>query len=197
MEPSRYVVESLSQLQAIASPIRQEIIDVIQARGQCSIGDLAEELGRPADGLYYHVRALLAEGLLRQSSRKADNGRDERVLETAAKGSLMVAGHDPKDPATIAAKEKLVGSALKIALKDFAASLGSGQAVLEGRARNLTAGRVKSRLAGAELARVNRLFDEILSILTEPQEDSAAPLFSFAWVLAPVEAKPKRRTPKT
>src|SRR5262245_47733719 len=49
---------------ALASPVRQEIIDTLEALGGATIAELAGALGRPADGLYYHVRRLVRAGLL-------------------------------------------------------------------------------------------------------------------------------------
>ncbi|HET9620627.1 MAG TPA: helix-turn-helix domain-containing protein, partial [Kofleriaceae bacterium] len=44
---------------ALASPVRQEILDTVEALGgTATIAELAAQLGRPADGLYYHVTVL-------------------------------------------------------------------------------------------------------------------------------------------
>ena len=193
-DTQRYVLETLSQLQAISSPIKQEIIDVIQSRGQCSISDIAEELGRPADGLYYHVKALLKGQLLVEVGSTTRVGQREKIYNTSQSGSLMEAGYDLSDPEKVEAMNKIVSSMLKIALKDFKAGLESKAAVVEGDGRNLSACRIKSRLTDGEVRQVNGLLAQIAAVFDHQRHENTENLYSIAWVLAPIETKPKRRT---
>jgi predicted transcriptional regulator len=48
---------------ALTSPVRIEMIGILQTHGPSSIRELAVRLGRPADGLYHHVRTLLRAGM--------------------------------------------------------------------------------------------------------------------------------------
>ena len=57
-------------IEALASPMRQRIMDRIEAIGPCSIRDLALSLDVAADSLYYHVRRLQQIGLLSVGSRR-------------------------------------------------------------------------------------------------------------------------------
>lgn len=193
-DTQRYILESLSQLQAISSPIKQEIIDVIQSRGPSSISDIAEELGRPADGLYYHVKALLKEHLLIEVGASKKAGQRKKRYDTSRSGSLMEAGYDQSDPDKIMAMNQIVSSMLKIAMKDYSAGINSTAAVVEGEGRNLSACRIKGRLTDGEVRKVNRLLAELFSVFSHQKKDSSENLYSIAWVLAPIEAKPKRRT---
>jgi len=40
-----------SAIAVLASPVRQEIVDTVEAAGGATIAELAIQLGRPADGL--------------------------------------------------------------------------------------------------------------------------------------------------
>ena len=193
-DSERYILDSLSQLQAISSPIKQEIIDVIQARGQCSISDIAEELGRPADGLYYHIKALVKEQLVVETGTAKKAGQVEKIYNTLQSGSLMEAGYDQSDPEKIEAMNKIVSSMMKIAVKDFSEGLNSDAAIVEGEDRNLSATRIKGRLTNGEVRRVNSLLAELVSVFSHQRRENSENLYSFAWVLAPIAAKPKRRT---
>lgn len=193
-DSQRYILEKLSQLQAISSPVKQEIIDVIQSRGQCSIGDIADELGRPADGLYYHIRALVKDQLLVEVGFTKKTGQREKIYNTSQSGSLMEAGYDQSDPEKVDAMNKIVSSMLKIALKDFKAGLNSKVAVVEGDGRNLSACRIKSRLTYNEVRRVNSLLAQVAAVFNHQRQENTENLYSIAWVLAPIEARPKRRT---
>ena len=77
-------IERLPQLKALVSPVRQDIVDTLQTLGTASTTDLAEQLGRPADGLYYHVRALLKAGLVVPAGTRPQGGRNEALYRTAA-----------------------------------------------------------------------------------------------------------------
>ena len=58
-------ITAVTAIAALGSPVRQEIIDTVELLGgKATIAELAAQLGRPADGLYYHVRRLVAVGLL-------------------------------------------------------------------------------------------------------------------------------------
>ena len=49
------------------STVRQEIVDTIEALGgDAAVADIAAHLGRPADGIYYHLRRLVDSGVLRE-----------------------------------------------------------------------------------------------------------------------------------
>lgn len=59
MAPTRpvYFVRGKRQLAALAAAARQEVVDVLAEMGSVSVAELAAALGRPADALYFHLRA--------------------------------------------------------------------------------------------------------------------------------------------
>src|SRR5476651_758097 len=60
-------IEDAKKIAVLAAPARIEIIGMLEALGgTATVAALAEQLGRPADGLYYHLRALLRVGLIEQ-----------------------------------------------------------------------------------------------------------------------------------
>ena len=66
------VIEGKAALTALVSTVRQEIVDTVEALGgDAAVADIAAQLGRPADGIYYHLRRLVDGGVLRESD---DNG---------------------------------------------------------------------------------------------------------------------------
>jgi len=69
------VLENKAALTALVSTVRQEIVDTIEALGgDAAVADIAAHLGRPADGIYYHLRRLVEGGVLREVDA-ADGGR--------------------------------------------------------------------------------------------------------------------------
>src|SRR5687768_8664088 len=62
---NRRAISDPAQIRLLSSPVRQEIVDTLSAfGGEASVAALAEQLGRPADGLYYHLRALVRGALV-------------------------------------------------------------------------------------------------------------------------------------
>ena len=65
-------VTHLDQIETLSSPARQGILSSVETYGPCSISEIADNLGRPADSLYYHIRKMTRVGLLvDRGSRRA------------------------------------------------------------------------------------------------------------------------------
>ncbi len=70
---------TLAQVKALASPMRQRILDELIREGPRSVGELCEALGTPRSTLYHHVRRLHDVGLLVDRGPRAARTRPERV----------------------------------------------------------------------------------------------------------------------
>jgi DNA-binding transcriptional ArsR family regulator len=67
-------IEDADEIALLASPTRIEIVDTLEALGSAvTVAELAAALGRPADGLYYHLRQLSDGGLIEEEA--APDGR--------------------------------------------------------------------------------------------------------------------------
>ena len=196
---NHHFIESLQQIKAVCSPIRQEIMDTVIVKGKCSITEIADDLGRPADGLYYHMKALIKEQLLIAVGENKNNPRQETLYSLTKEGSLIEVKYNQTDAQKVQAINKMVKSMLKISMKDFENGLTHTGAVFEGESRNLWAARIKSRLNQKQIKKANYHLQELLSIFkgTKNSKDkndySSKNLYALQWVLAPVKAQPKRR----
>ncbi len=88
------VITDVAAVEALAYPLRQELIDTVTAfGGEAAAGELAEHLGRPVDGLYYHLRLLVKRGLLDEAVTRNRAGRQERRYRLAGggRGTLRLA----------------------------------------------------------------------------------------------------------
>src|SRR5262245_10366834 len=95
-----------SAIAVLASPVRQELFDTIEALGGvATISELADQLGRPADGLYYHVERLRRAGLLVAAPvGRSPAGRSERRYRLPVRaGRPLGLGYRPRDPRNVAA----------------------------------------------------------------------------------------------
>src|SRR5262245_53730502 len=82
-------IDRPAQLQALASPVGQELLDGLDAAGPCAISDLAARLGRAPDSLYFHVRELVRVGLVVETERR-QVGRHAFVVYDAADRPLRI-----------------------------------------------------------------------------------------------------------
>jgi hypothetical protein len=180
------LVRDPALIRALRSPLRQEIVDVAQALGPCAVADLARELGRPADGLYYHVRALVAAGLLVPAGERGSGRQREALYATAAPESGLWLLYDPADPENAAAVTAAVGSMLRLTARNFTdAFRPDGEVCCEGPRRNLWAGRSTGWLAPEDLAEVNELLQRLRAVLERPRA-AGKRLHAVTYVVAPV-----------
>lgn len=66
------------------STVRQEVLEGFRLHGPCSIADVADATGRPADSLYRHVKLLLDAGFLEERGFRKGRRNAERVYDAAA-----------------------------------------------------------------------------------------------------------------
>lgn len=72
------------QLSAIAHPLRSTILDLVLERA-ATIGELAAAVGRPHGTVNYHVKVLVAAGMLRVVRTRRVRAMEERYYGRAAR----------------------------------------------------------------------------------------------------------------
>ena len=188
---------NVDQMRVLASPVRIEIVGVFQSHGPLAIRELAEKLGRPADGLYHHVRLLQKAKILRIAATRRVGKRDEAVLELTAERF----GHTEK-PKTAAMRQAIVdtaASALRLANREFR------QAVLveklvrcqpgaprpdEERSRTRLS-RQRSWLTDEDLRELNVMLERMETFLKERMGRKQGRPYALTLALVPLQ-KPKR-----
>ena len=75
----------MQKIAALTTPIRAELAIAIQALGVAAmVAELASQLGRREDGLYYHLRALVQVGLVQVRSNAASTAQAHRQTHRLA-----------------------------------------------------------------------------------------------------------------
>lgn len=188
-KPKTYRIRKPEQVEAIGSAARQEILDTVGRLGTCSIADMARALGRPADGLYFHVRILLKSGLVVESGERNAGLRTETLYSAVAPGATKQLMYGDGTPEVMRAVHAMLGAAVD----DFDKGLGSGLAVTDGPKRNLWAGRNLAWLGPQELLEVNALLWQLSKIFNQPRKEKASELYVLTFGLAPIPVQPVRR----
>ena len=147
------MIREQKQLAALSAAARQEIVDVLERMGTVSITELAAALGRPADALYFHVRALARAGLVQNVGHRVRRNGKEALYRTIAPELQLQ--YEPRNSANRKAVSAIVDSMLRLAMRDFRRSFQAGNVTVSGPKRELWASRKVGRLSPVQVARLN------------------------------------------
>lgn len=188
----RHAVRDPKHVRLLSSPVRQEIVDTLTALGgEASVADMAEHLGRPADGLYYHVRALADGGMVEQ----ATTAEDERRYRLGGEGPGPIRlAYDLSAQGNGLELGAFAKALAQIAVDDFKAAVTGADTVAGGPERELWASRNKGWLSRDDLREVSGLLERLSELTTQPKAPDRERLISLAFVLAPLSPRPRRRS---
>ena len=182
-----YRIEQLPQIRALASPVRQNLVDAVVAEGPCTIAELAERVGRPADALYHHVRRLVATGLLIQEDESVRRAAGRPAVRLTVPGRPMMIAYDQRAPRNVAASTDVVATMLRSARRGFARALAKPGARTWGPRRNLWGARAQGWLTAREIETANALLTKLLAVFPKGKrmKRKGTALHEFTFVLAP------------
>jgi DNA-binding transcriptional ArsR family regulator len=192
MDMSRpYVVSTPKQIAAISSPGRDEMIDMIGIIGPCTVGELARAMGRSRHALYYHLRALVACGLLKEKRARKDAKREAARYEVV--GRPIVVRFDLGTAKSKRAVLDLAHARLRSGARGFDRACHPQIAEVEGPRRNLWATRWKGWLSPAELEEVNRCFGKLIDAMQARPGDERQrrKCYELTFVFAPTVPQPE------
>ena len=192
MQDEYRIIDEPALIEVLASPVRQEIVDTLAALGgQVSAAELALQLGKHVDGLYYHLKVLCRAGLVVESENDEDEAR-RYALPGSSTRALRLA-YRTGSAQDKQALRKFSRGLLKVAQEDFDAALDIPGIVTSGDARQLWAARNKAWLSPAEVVEVNALLQRLCELMIQPRSPERDQILSCTFVLAPHVALPKRR----
>lgn len=185
-KPRKPPPTSQAHLRALASTVRQDIVDTLQALGAASVPEVAAHMDRASDSLYYHVRALLKAGLIRRLPEDRRSGRHrEAVYTMAGADERLRLSYQPGRNPNAQALSELVGHMLRASQREFDAAITDADCVVAGPRRELWAGRTKGWLSAQELERCNALLSELSGLLSSLRTPERDRLFCLQFMLTP------------
>jgi DNA-binding Lrp family transcriptional regulator len=185
----RHVVKTGRQLASLAGAARQEIVDVLAEMGTVSIAEIAAALGRPADALYFHVRALMRAGLVQHAGYRLRGARKEALIRTVAAELVLL--YDPDSTTNRRAITAAVSSMLRLGDRDFRRAFKRGNVTVSGARRELWALRKVGRVSPQNLAKVNQLIKKLARSVSKA--DSVGRLYGITVILTPLDHRPRMR----
>jgi hypothetical protein len=177
-----HVIARHGAIRLVASPLRQAILDAVSADGPLSVAALSGVCHRPPDRLYYHVKRLLAAGLL----IPAPAGAGSREARFDVAGRPMYIRYDPGNAANRRAVVDVMSGMLRAARRDFTRGFRTGVRG-EGPRRRLWVSRVEGTLTDPEIERLNRLLSEAIALVMSGRRRSGggARVHQLTWVSSP------------
>jgi DNA-binding transcriptional ArsR family regulator len=180
-------IRNEKQLAVLQAAARQEIVDVLAELGTVSVAELAAALGRPADALYFHLRALTRVGLVKKAGyRSRPSGKE--ALYCAVSPELQL-HYEPQKASNRKAVSAIVASMLRLTTRDFRAAFERDGVVVSGPRRELWALRKAGRLSHEQLAEVNRRIKRLVRGVSAPRRQSQ--LYAVTVVLTPLHHRTK------
>lgn len=178
---------------ALASPLRQEIVDAIVSGGPSTVAQLASALERRPDALYFHLRSLERVGLLRRTGTTGSGRSAAAVYDVPVRPMRLDYGGPP--PKRTARLGPALDSLLRLARRDVRRALTHPKTRAEGAIRELWVARVRGRIGKKELDRVNALLRQCFSIINSASGGSDAVPIALAFALTPIRGETQAARP--
>lgn len=194
----KHLIRSEKQLATLVAAARQEIVDVLAELGAVSVAELATALGRPADALYFHLRALTRAGLVQKAGYRSRPRGKEALYRTAAPDLQL--HYEPRKASNRKAVSAIVASMLRLATRDFRGAFRRATVAVSGPYRELWGLRKAGRLSRSRLAEVNRSISRLVN--TVSGSGRRGRLYAVTVVLTPLDHRniidgTTKRQPKT
>lgn len=183
-----HTIRSPRQLAVLAAASRQEIVDVLAAMDTASVAEIAAALGRPADSLYFHLRALVRAGLVEQAGYRHHRGRKQALFRTVAPELFLE--YRPASKSNRRGVSAIVSSMLRLGIRDFRRAFASGKAIVSGPRRELWALRKSARLSAAQVGALNRSIKQVAAEFSP--RNRGGRLYAVTVLLTPLDHRARK-----
>jgi DNA-binding transcriptional ArsR family regulator len=188
-----FVVQDKKHLAALTSSSRQEIVDVLSQMGTVSVGELAATLGRPADALYYHLRVLKQSGLVLRAGYQGQGVHKEELIRTVSSGLKLQ--YRPGKSGNGKQINAIVGSMLRLGIRDFQHAFQRGEARVSGSGRELWALRKTGWLTPEEIVSLSQSIEALAKAVSKPR--GRGRLYGITVLLTPLDHRARASRKKS
>jgi DNA-binding transcriptional ArsR family regulator len=163
---------------------------MLSQMGTVPVAELSAALGRPADAIYYHLRALERAGLVIRAGSRKQGKRQAALFRTISPDLSLEYQVGPKGNAREITA--IVSSMLRLGARDFRRAFQRGGATVSGPRRELWALRRAGWLTPEEMIKVNRSIESLASAVSRPRGKGR--LYAITVVLTPVDHRRGKRS---
>ncbi len=181
----RYVLSDPAELKAVVSPIRHHLLRTLANLGPCSVKDLAQGMGRSAESLYYHLRALEQVGLVVEHGLPSGGGHGEMLYETVAE--QLVTDPTQTAPEYLAAFQRSAAALLRLTDRQLSAAIERQAEEGTQRPVSLRIQQLQLRLSPSAQRELARRLDELLEYLIENDDPQQAQRIALTLACTPLE----------
>ena len=179
-----YWIRRLDQLQALESPMRQRIVATLEDRGPSTVAEIAEDMGRIPESLYYHVRMLVDVELLVVCDQRGAGRRQEAVYRSVA--PVLRLDYENRDDDWNRGLERAASAYLRAAGRQYAEALTSPEVRRSGDRREVRVMQINVRLGEEALAEVHRRMDELHDYCVDEHRKGEGTFYSLTALLTRV-----------
>lgn len=183
-KPKPFRIRSLRQLEALALPVRTEIVETVSFLGPCSVGELARLLGRKRPVLHFHVDKLVGVKLLVRCGERGTGRQRETLYRTP--GTPVFVVYDRDDPRNVELTARYSRNMLSHTTRLLARALRSRSIRTSGPHRDTYVAQMTAWLSDSELAEVNKLIERLHARLRPSPKTEGKKLCSFVLALTPL-----------
>ena len=171
------ILDRLEMIEILTSPVRHELHQVLDLIGPASVREVAKRMGRKAETLYYHVKAMSAEGLIVVVGEGRSGRRTEKIYDVA--GRPFRISPDLQGADVEGAIIRSIGARARLAARAAEAEVRSPDVVSDGN-RTWRSEQNHARLTEKDRATLNRMIDDVVSFLRNHDDpDGEAVLVSL------------------
>jgi len=181
-----YQIVKPSQLEAVVSTRRHDIMDRVTASGPMSVRELAQEMGVAPSSLYFHIQHLCSVGLLAEAGIRQTGKKPEQLYAAPSRRMRMLdALQEPRNKTVL---RDLVASICRQASRDFARGFDASHRKTAGAKRNTRFARLVGRPDAETMAQINAHLDAVTELIAE-SAGGAGERVAFTWVTSPLRGK--------
>ncbi len=157
----KITILNAEQREAITqSPARLEVLDAVSDLGPCSVAEMAGELGRSPQSLYYHIEIMVRVGLLRQTGSRKAGKRDEALYDMVSE-HFRLASNDENPKEAQRTLLRFNSTVLKLTERNHRDAVRCGLVRRVAKRENIYLRRQRGRLTDKDLERIYELLEEI------------------------------------
>lgn len=183
--PAVHTITEQKQIEALVSPVRGLLLSTLCSSGPCSVGELAQLVGRKPRALYYHLDALVDCGLVHEVGSRPTRRRQETLYDAIA-DTVLVDEHGVRDSAWLDAHRRAIAASLRQAIRVHDAAIADPTTITGGDCPELRMQTMQAQLTEDGLKRVMDMLEEMLTVMREEREKRSGRFYSLTLSFAPV-----------